>query len=47
MVEKEIEDLRKVMETKLDALAKCIDSLTNLYNLNKEKIDYLMKNQTK
>ncbi|KKK99800.1 hypothetical protein LCGC14_2629120 [marine sediment metagenome] len=45
MNEKEIRESFAKLENKIDALHKCIVSLTNLYEMSKEKINYLMELQ--
>jgi len=34
---------KETLENKIDALAKCIDNLTELYEMHSDKIKFLMK----
>ena len=34
---------REILENKIDALAKCIDNLTELYEMNKQKLDFIIE----
>ncbi|KKL07845.1 hypothetical protein LCGC14_2581910 [marine sediment metagenome] len=47
MNDKEIRECFAMLENKIDALHKCIESLTNLYEMSKKKINYLMELQKK